>query len=100
MIEQTGVTVTPRQILDVLEASLDVQLPARFSYDSASDGNLDLTVVADRPSAEVGIRLRADFARAKISVGRLALVTDLRPKGESVYPLRGNAIDRDAFSTF
>ncbi len=86
-IHRPELTVTPRELLEVIEASPHVCLPARISYHENDDATVDLTVQASHPSAEAS--LRADLQRAGVPVRTLTVVRDISTTNAPAYPLRG-----------
>jgi phenylacetate-coenzyme A ligase PaaK-like adenylate-forming protein len=89
-IHRPGLTVTPRQLLEVLEASPYVALPGRMSYLDTGTAELDLSVEVSDPSPPTCASLRHDFARAKVPIRNLELLCDIASAAEPPYPLRGS----------
>ncbi|MBP1823003.1 AMP-binding protein [Mycobacterium sp. OAE908] len=92
-VHRPGLTITPRQLLEVVEANPDVALPARISYRDTGEATLDVTVQVSDPDPPAETSLREGFARAHVPVRDITLVRDLATTGERAYPLRGVIID-------
>jgi phenylacetate-coenzyme A ligase PaaK-like adenylate-forming protein len=95
-IHRAGLTVTPRQLLEVVEASPYVSLPARMSYHDTGEATLDVTVQVSDPHPAASTSLRHDFTRANIPIRTLTVVADIAATGEPTYPLRGVITDAPA----
>jgi phenylacetate-coenzyme A ligase PaaK-like adenylate-forming protein len=92
-VHRSGLTITPRQLLEVVEANPYVSLPARISYRDNLDATLDMTVEVSAPHPAAETSLCDDFARADIPIRNVAVVRDIATTGERAYPLRGVITD-------
>ncbi|HTI77464.1 MAG TPA: hypothetical protein VL634_20865, partial [Mycobacterium sp.] len=99
-VHRPGLTVTPRQLLEVVEANPHVSLPARISYRDTGEAKLDVTVQVSDPEPAAEASLRDDFMRANIPIHSLSMIPDIAAIGQQAYPLRGEIMDAsgDAFT--